>query len=417
MVDAQSLRGIRVIDLTRSIAGPWATRMLADAGAEVIKIEPPTGDFIRQLPARMGEFSSGYFLQANAGKKSLCLDLQSDRGFAVLMSLVPHCDVVVHNMRPNAARRLGLTAERVHASNPDAVFCHINGYGADSPYVGKPGQDLAVQCMTGIAELTGVRSGPPAIAIWSLVDTLTSAYAFLAICAALHARSERGLKNIDVEVMMSQCCALLHDLGPHIMSSFPGVRIERAGQFHPFLVVRGVVQLRDGVIAVSAFRNRHWTKLAPLLGLDARESMAFETRLSLKDEIESRLIARLEGLTVEGALSLLRAAEVPATQAPESLEEVSQLGGFQQRGMLVEAFGGALLAGSMLHKENCAKSLQGGAPKLGSAAFDVLHGMLEMSGPEILELLAQGIINGEPDAVEELVVNASHIGMRAEGVA
>ena len=135
MSDNLTLSGIRVLDLTRSIAGPWAVRMLADAGAEVIKVEPLAGDFIRQLPAHAGEFSSGFFRQANSGKRSVCIDLHTAAGIDLVMQLIPHADVVMHNMRPNAARRLNMVPERIHEINPSAIFCSVSGYGDNSVFV------------------------------------------------------------------------------------------------------------------------------------------------------------------------------------------------------------------------------------------------------------------------------------------
>ncbi len=401
MEDAATLSGIRVLDLTRSMAGPWTSRMLADAGADVIKVEPPTGDFIRHLPASLGDFSSGYFQQANCGKRSLCLDLHTADGIALVMDLVPHADVVLHNMRPNAAVRLGLVAERVHELNPRAIFCQICGYGDVEAFVDKPGQDMAIQCMTGISLLTGERGGEPVVPVWSMVDTLTSAYAFTGIVAALHARVARGLEGVAIQVSMARCAAQLHDLGPFLLSRGETVRVERNGQFHPFLVLRGVVEALDGFVAISAFRNRHWARLAPLLGIGP-ELLSFDARRSRKEEIEARARETFGRMSVASALATLGAAGVPAVRVPESLEDVVAAGHYQERQALISA-GEAVLAGSVNHPARSADALRGGAPALGEANLDVLQGLLGLTQPQVLKLLGDGAIGGEPEVVESLL--------------
>ncbi len=412
MSESLTLSGIRVLDLTRSMAGPWTTRMLADAGAEVIKIEPLLGDFIRHLTTSTGEFSSGYFQQANSGKRSVCIDLQAPAGIELVMQLIPHADVVMHNMRPNAARRLKLVPERVHELNPSAVFCQISGYGSDSVFVDKPGQDMAVQCMTGIAELSGVSGGEPAVPIWSLVDTLTSAYAYSGILAALHARTTRGLARISVQISMAHCSAQLHDVGPYLLARGEELKVERSGQFHPFLALRGVVAVADGFIAISAFRTRHWARLAPLIGFGG-ELRSFDERRERKTEIEARTQALFGPMTAEDALARLQDAGVPAHPVVESLESVGQSGLFQDRDMLVQT-AGALLAGGMIHVKNSAEALQSGAPALGNANWYALHELLGLDKGAVLDLLTEGIIGCEPDILAQLVAQCSEAAVAGD---
>lgn len=401
MADPVTLAGVRVLDLTRSMAGPWTSRMLADAGAEVIKVEPPMGDFIRHLPASLGEFTSGYFQQANSGKRSVCLDLHTAEGIDLVMELVPHADVVLHNMRPNAAQRLGLVAERVHELNPKAVFCQICGYGDVEELADKPGQDMAIQCMTGLSLLTGERGGEPAVPIWSMVDTLTSAYAFTGIAAALYARASNGLSRIAIQVSMARCAAQLHDLGPFLLGRGENVAVERRGQFHPFLVLRGVVATGDGYIAISAYRNRHWLRFAPLIGFGG-ELVSSDARRQEQEAIEARTVRTFGLLGSTEALSLLASAGVPAARVAESLEEVAESGYFQERAMLVPS-GGGLFAGSIVHPDRSAAALEAGPPALGEAGVDVPGGLLGLSGDRILELLRNGVVACEPGVLESLL--------------
>lgn len=383
--------------------------MLADAGFDVVKLEPPpNGDFIRHVPARISEFDSGYFLQANAGKRSICIDLKAPAGRDLFWRLVPKFDVVMHNMRPNAAKRLGITAETVHAANPDAVFAYISGYGSNSTFVGRPGQDLAVQCVTGIAELTGVSGGAPSIPIWSLVDTLTSAYAYLAICSALLARERGAIRGASIEILMSQCSALLHDVAPYLIDSGQGGKgLSRSGRFHPYFAIRGVVRCTDGFVAISAFRQRDWRKLAGLLGDAFSPDLLLDARSARKREIEDAVDARFAGHSVAETLSVLKASSIPAYAVPESLTEVENDGLFQGNGMLVRSSEGALLVAGMLHRAAAARHIKGGSPALGGANFDVLTGLGGVDAAELLQLLADGVIGCEPAVLEELVLRCS----------
>jgi crotonobetainyl-CoA:carnitine CoA-transferase CaiB-like acyl-CoA transferase len=382
--------------------------MLADAGFDVIKLEPPPlGDFIRHLPARISEFDSGYFRQANAGKRSICVDLKAPAGRELFWRLIPHFDVVMHNMRPNAAKRLGITAEAVHAVNPAAVFVHISGYGSDNTFVGRPGQDLAVQCLTGIADLTGVPRGAPSMPIWSLVDTLTSAYAYVSICSALLGRETGTIGGASVEVLMSQCSALLHDVAPHLIQRQEGKRLSRGGRFHPYFVLRGVVRCADGFVAISAFRQRDWRRLAGLLRGVFSADLCLDDRWARKQEIEDAVDARLAGLSVTECLDLLRGLRIPAYVVPESLGEVERSGVFQNRGMLVRSPEGALLVAGMLHRARAAEHINNGSPPLGGANYEVLTSLGGFQGAELLELLADGVIGCEPMVLEEFVMRCS----------
>jgi formyl-CoA transferase len=400
--------GVKVLDLTRSIAGPWTTRMLADAGAEVVKVEPPGGDFVRHLPARTDEGMSGYFANANAGKRSICIDLQRHEGRELLKRLIPHFDVFVHNMRPLAAARLGLSPDFVAELNPRAIFLCISGYGDAPRFIEKPGQDLAIQCLVGLSEITGEEGGEPVMPVWSLVDTLTSAYAFAAISAARLGQIEKGEScgPVAIAVSMSECAARLHDV-PRAMLAMTGslgdVRLSRTGRAHPNLVYRAVVPCRGGDIAISAYRRRDWARFAELLGSPFTSPTLLDesVRRGWLHQVDERVATVFEPMEWSDALALLHEAGVPAAYAPSSLEEA--LEGDHARDAVAEGAWGGCYATSALFAERSRQHLKSGPPALGEASFDVLHGMLGMSGDEILQLLYSEVIACAPAELDELL--------------
>ena len=200
----QLLEGVRILDLSRVMSGPFCTAMLADLGAEVIKIEiPGNGDDSRFFgPFVDGE--SAYFMLLNRGKKSLTLDLKSDEGKKILMATVAECDVVVENFRPGVAQRLGLDYDTLKSENPALIYASISGFGQDGPFADRPAYDLIVQAMSGLMHITGQRDGPPTAVGESVVDVCTGMFAAWGIMSALFARERTGKgRYLDVAMLDS----------------------------------------------------------------------------------------------------------------------------------------------------------------------------------------------------------------------
>ncbi|HEY5908019.1 MAG TPA: CoA transferase, partial [Vicinamibacteria bacterium] len=185
------LEGVRVVDLTRILAGPYCTQALADAGADVVKIEEPgKGDDTRGWGPPFVHGESCYFLSVNRGKRSLALNLKQEAGRQVLWRLVERADVLVENFRPGTLDRMGLSFEAVHARNPRLVYASISGYGPDGPWGGRPGYDAVLQGESGLMSITGAPDGPPTKVGASVVDTLAGLVAFQAILLALVRREK-----------------------------------------------------------------------------------------------------------------------------------------------------------------------------------------------------------------------------------
>jgi crotonobetainyl-CoA:carnitine CoA-transferase CaiB-like acyl-CoA transferase len=231
------LTGLRVLDLSRILAGPWATQLLADLGAEVIKIERPgDGDDTRGwgppfvIGVHEGDLFSAYYLAANRGKKSVAVDFSKREGREIVVGLAKSCDVVIENFKVDGLRALELDYEALSAVNPRLVYCSISGFGQTGPYKDKPGYDLLVQAMGGLMSITGAPDGEPMKVGVAVADILTGLYATVAILAALNERrsSDKG-QHIDLALLDVQVATLANQGMNFLMS---GKVPQRHGNAH-----------------------------------------------------------------------------------------------------------------------------------------------------------------------------------------
>lgn len=407
---ASPLAGLRVLDITRSVAGPWTTRLLCNAGAEVIKVEPPPfGDFIRKLPVQVGDNMSGFFLQGNSGKKSVCLDVKHPTGREVIRRLVGRSDILVQNMRPRAAERCGLTFELLVEHNPRLIMCSISGYGLRTQLVNKPGQDIGVQCLTGLSGLTGLHNGPPAIPLWSVADTVTALHAYTAICAALVGQS-RGRGAAHIDLAMSRSAVQLHDVGFGLADGPSGERRGpgRFGRYHPFLMVRGVLRATDGHLGLSAFRNREWVKLARLLGEPFTEARFTDhiARFESREDITARLEAVCQGRSVEQLVRLFSEHGLRVFVLSSDMHEVTENPALVSRQALAATsplFGSRLLGNSATVRSQGSANLLKGAPRLGEHTFEVLTELGGYEPAEIFAMYVDGVLGFDEEVLAEFL--------------
>ena len=287
------LDGVRVIDLTRVLAGPYATMLLADMGAEVIKVEEPgKGDDTRAWPAFAGGEST-YFMSVNRGKKSLTLDLKAEAGKTILRKLLAGADVLLENFRPGTLARLGFGWEAVHALNPRLVYASISGFGESGPEASRPGYDLIVQGESGIMDLTGFPDGPPVKVGNSIADLASGTMAAHGIVLALFARDRTGVGQKVEIAMLEVMAALLTYQGQGYLTT--GVSPKRRGNQHPSIVPYEVFETADGYLTVGVANNSLWTRFCqgidrPDLASDPR----FDTeakRVERRDELVPLLAA------------------------------------------------------------------------------------------------------------------------------
>jgi len=254
---------LRILDFSRVLSGPFCTALLADLGAEVIKVEPPRGDDYRHIgPFKDGE--SAYFLLANRGKKSVTLDLKSQTGRELARNLAVHCDVLVENFRPGVATRLGIGYQQLRALHPRLIYASISGFGQEGPLAARPAYDIIAQAMSGIMETTGEPAGPPTLIGESIGDLSAGLYAAWAIAAALYQRERSGCgRRIDVAMLDA-----LISFSPSALAQylFAGKVPRRVGNRHPVSAPFGVFRTRDGFAAIAVLGDAQFARLGGVIG-------------------------------------------------------------------------------------------------------------------------------------------------------
>ncbi|NKJ23365.1 CoA transferase [Dyella sp. SG609] len=257
------LHGIRVLDLSAYIAGPYACTLLADQGADVLKIEPPGGDNLRQYPSTLPTESRA-FLGVNRSKRGMVLDLKDPADHAVLLRLVRDADVLVHNFRPSVPRRLGIDFDQLGAINPRLIYCAVTGYGETGPMRDKAGYDQVLQTMTGMCALQGKRGGPPEIIYGSVVDYYAAALLAAGVSSALYERERSGLGQfVGVSLLRA---ALTMQSARLIWAEGEALDIGRDMRSGG---VTGIHPTADGHIYISANTPRFWRALCEKTGLHA----------------------------------------------------------------------------------------------------------------------------------------------------
>ncbi len=256
------LNGVRVLDLSAYIAGPYGCTLLADQGADVVKIESPEGDNLRRYPSTLADESRA-FLGVNRGKRAIVLDLKREEDLAVLLKLVETADVLVHNFRPSVPPRLGIAYEQLRPINPRLVYCALTGYGASGPLKDKAGYDQVLQSLTGICTLQGAGSGAPEIVYGSVVDYYAASMLAAGVASALYERERSGQGQcVDVSLLRS---ALAMQSARMIWAEGEAREVGRDMRSGG---ITGLHPTRDGWIYISANTPHFWQALCRTTGMD-----------------------------------------------------------------------------------------------------------------------------------------------------
>ena len=309
---AGALDGIRVLDLTRALAGPYCTLMLGDHGADVIKVEMPgTGDETRDWAPPSIQGISAYYLAINRNKRSVTVDLKNPDGKRVLERLIERCDVVVENFSPGTLARLGFPDERVRAINPGSVLCHISGFGQDGPGRAWPAYDLIVQGMGGIMSLTGERGGGPVKPGLPVADLTSGLWVAVAILAALAGRTRTGKGcHVDFSMLDGQVALLTLAAARYFaLGEVP----PRLGTEHPGRVPSASLRCKDGKYAHITASDQHWAPLCKALDLEewGKTFPTNEIRVERREEIMAVLNRKISQMERSRLLATLDAADVP----------------------------------------------------------------------------------------------------------
>ncbi|MEM7268426.1 MAG: CoA transferase [Pseudomonadota bacterium] len=260
-----SLSGVKIIDLTRIIAGPFCTQLLADLGADVVKIETPDGDPLRAQGEKVNGFS-WYFAGYNRNKKSVALNLRKPAGMDVLKRLLTDADVLVENFRPGVLDKMGLTKDVLEGLNPNLIVCSISGFGADGPYSQRPAFDFIAQALSGFMSVNGEADGPPLRSGLPVSDLVVGLYSALAISSRLVGRSEAtGVQAIDVALTDSMISLLSFQAANYLAA---GVEPQRSGNEHQLVAPYGVFETSDGAVALAPSNDGVYRKLLTALDLE-----------------------------------------------------------------------------------------------------------------------------------------------------
>ena len=313
------LAGIRVIDCSTVLAGPYCTMILGDLGADVIKVEPPDGDATRGWgPPWVGDEAAGtrtasYYLAINRNKRSLRLDLRRDEGREVLETLLRDADVLVENARVGGFERLGFSDERLRDLNPGLIHLAISGFGLIGPDASKPGYDFVIQAVSGLMSITGEVGGPPTKVGVAISDVVTGLFGAVSILAGLVARAGQPAgQRIDLSLLQSTLAILINQAQSTFVT---GEAPARLGNAHPSIVPYETFETADGEIAVGVGSERQWRKLCAAMALDdlatdprfATNGQRVERRAELIEILGERFATRPSA----GWLGLLDAAGVP----------------------------------------------------------------------------------------------------------
>jgi crotonobetainyl-CoA:carnitine CoA-transferase CaiB-like acyl-CoA transferase len=315
VTELRPLAGTSVVDLTSSLAGPTATQLLAALGADVVKVEPLAGDHARAWGPPFLDGEGAMFLAANAGKRSLAVDLGDDRGRDVVLRLSDRADVFIQSLRPGAAERHGLGAAELRARDPRLVYCSIGAFGSRGPLSDRPGYDPLLQAASGIMSVTGEAGRPPARVGVSLVDLGTGVWAALGVLAALYERRRTGEgRTLEISLYETALSQLAYQLVGYLGTGFvPG----REGSAFPQIAPYQVFPTRDGELMIVAGNDRLFAALCSVL--DVPELTADPRFLTNPDRVANRpeLLALLEERTKQREsaelLDALVAAGVPAS--------------------------------------------------------------------------------------------------------
>jgi len=386
------LDGLRVLDLSRVLAGPYATLVLADLGADVIKIERPgLGDETRGWGPPFAGGESAYYLSVNRGKRSCAIDLSTDEGRRIAFELCARADVVIENFKAGTAERMGLDRASVAKRNPKVVYCSITGFGSRRNPRGRPGYDFIAQAESGIMSITGEAEGEPMKVGVAMVDVLTGLHAASAILAAVY-RGEGD--RIEVSLLDSGLAALIN-VGSNVLVA--GGEPSRHGNAHPNIVPYQSFRVADGWIAIAAPNDGLYGKLcevlrAPELATDERfatNNVRVENRDTLIPLIEERLKAR----TAEEWLSALDAVGVPTGKirsVPDALRAAADAGVPASTRVPHPTAGEVELMNSPIQIESGLRPPQA-PPLLGEHTAEVLA-ELGLDASEISRLAAAGAI-------------------------
>jgi crotonobetainyl-CoA:carnitine CoA-transferase CaiB-like acyl-CoA transferase len=385
----QPLNGIRVLDLSRVLAGPYCTMVLGDLGADVIKVESPEGDETRGWGPPFAAGESAYFLCVNRNKRSIVLDFKTEEGREILHKLIKRSDVLVENFRPGTLARSALDFESVSAINPHLIYCSITGFGQTGPLRDRPGYDFMIQAIGGLMSITGEPQGDPMKVGVAVADLFAGQNAVIAILAALQVRSQTGRgQHLDISLFDSQVAMLANVASNYLIS---GSLPKRYGNAHANIVPYQSFEAIDAWFVIAVGNDRQFEKLCEVIGstgmlrnkLELVKDARFATnseRVKHRDELLSILKPIFLTRTANEWLLMLENAGIPCGPI-NTIDKVFSMSQVEQREMLIhmqhEEIGDLRLVGSPLKFSKTSVKYRLPPPRLGEHTPEILKQLIE----------------------------------------
>jgi CoA:oxalate CoA-transferase len=402
------LHGVRVLEFGQFIAAPLVTRMMADVGAEIIKVEmAPGGDTMRGFPPHFGGQSAG-FVQQNRGKRSVCLDLSKPQGVEIAYEMVRHADVLVENFSPGVLERRGFGYAKLAEVNPRLIMCSISGYGQTGPYANWPGTDPTAQAMSGLMHVTGDPDGAPVYIGTAITDENASVHGLAAIGMALYHRERTG-RGQYIDLSLVECMFHLHDTIAGYVFSKGAIVPNRFGQHHSGLAPCGVFRARDRYVVI-AVQPRQWDRFVestkiPALMSDPRfqtPPSRVEHRFALAAIIEEWLQSFSSADTPISILQDNAIMCAPVLDIGEAMRDPQMLARGAMQEIVQPGFGPVALAKSPFHFSHSPVEIPGPSPRLGEHNAEVMERLLGYSRETVEALTREGVlVQAPPDPAHE----------------
>jgi len=391
-----ALLGIRVLDLSRVLAGPYCTMLLADMGAEIIKLEiPGRGDDAREFPP-IKDGQSLYYTNLNRGKRSITLNLKHPDGKRIFLDLVRYCDVLLENFRPGTMDRLGLGYEELKTMNPRLVYASISGFGQTGPYSSLPGYDIIGQAMGGLMSITGWPASPPTRAGTAIGDILSALFCCIGVLAALQVREATGEGQMVDVALVDSVYASLENIPQKVFveGAVPG----RIGNRYEFIYPYDSFEARDGWVIIGIANDVIWRRFLETTGLEELDRPGLATvvsRVESHEEIKAVVQGWVSERSVEEVVSTLNGNGIPSCPIYD-LKQTSEdphIGGAREMTVEVEqpGLGKVKLLGNPIKMSETNPSPRGPAPPLSGDTDSVLRELLGLSDDEVAELNEAGV--------------------------
>lgn len=399
-----ALAGLRVLDFSHALAGPFCTLLMADCGAEVYKLESPHGgELSRGWGPPFAEGEASFFLGLNRGKRGISIDLKKARGLELCLQLADRVDVLVENFRPGTMERIGLGYEAARARNPRLIYCSISGYGQNGPSRDEAAMDLIVECSSGFMSITGTEAGEQVRSGYAVADINAGLFATIGILMALQHRHRSGAgQHIDVSMFDSMISAMSSNYMSHLGS---GKTPEPMGTAFPTVVPYQVFHGSDRVFSIAVGSEKLWGEFCEAIArADLRAHPGFASnalRIQNRQALERELDAVFRTRTADEWIAILRSAGIPCSLVLNFAEVVAHpQSAFREMFPWMDhaAAGRHRVTGSAIKMSETPGEISTPAPRLGEHTPTALKELLGMSDQSIAQLAAQGVILPEAPA-------------------